>query len=499
MTQRWTTHLVVLAGAMIAEVALLHNDLFDMARIWWDASTYNHCMFILPIIACLIWQRKDELAQLQPRSWWPGLIGIAIGSLGWVLGEAGGVGLFRHASLILILQSLVATTLGPVVVRGLLFPLFYLFFLVPFGEELVPQLQTVTAKMSMFFLGIVGIPAQIEGVFITTPVGMFEVAEACSGVKFLVAMAAYATLVSNVCFKSMKRRIPFLGMALVVPILANGFRAFSTIWISELTGSTAFAESFDHIIYGWVFFGVVMFLVMALGWRWFDRRADELWLLNLRDETPSTSTPFLKIFAALTLISGIIGAEHLLSTMGRHPMPAKVDLPEIAGWKRVPIAQHYPWRPRFDAADHLLWGEYENGAGQRIDLFVALYAWQEERRELVGYAQGAFDPRTRWSWANETSAPPNGRAERIFAPDTVREVASFYWTGGTLTGNAATVKMEALKARLLGQDQAAAAVLVSAEESSSKPSRAAIDAFLTSFGPVDHFAQSMIKKARGAD
>jgi exosortase len=99
-------------------------------------------------------------------------------------------------------------------------------FLVPFGDELIPALQTVTARIVMVLLHLAGIPATLDGVFITVPAGYFKVAEACSGVKFLIAMIAYGVLVCQVCFRSWPRRVAFMALSLVVPILANGVRAW---------------------------------------------------------------------------------------------------------------------------------------------------------------------------------------------------------------------------------------------------------------------------------
>src|SRR3546814_3795059 len=81
-----------------------------------------------------------------------------------------------------MLQGAVAATLGEKLVRGLLFPLAYALLLVPFGEELVPLLQTLTARISILLLHLAGLEAHLEGVFITTRAGFFEVAEECAGV-----------------------------------------------------------------------------------------------------------------------------------------------------------------------------------------------------------------------------------------------------------------------------------------------------------------------------
>src|SRR3546814_4627504 len=83
-------------------------------------------------------------------------------------------------------------------------------------------------------LQLFGVPAAVDGVLITIPNGYSEVAEACSGAKFVIAMIAYGTLVANVCYVSWSRRAAFMVMALVVPVLANGLRARSEEHTSEL-------------------------------------------------------------------------------------------------------------------------------------------------------------------------------------------------------------------------------------------------------------------------
>jgi exosortase A len=453
-------------------------------------------LFILPLVGWLIWQRRDEVALLTPRIWAPGLALVGAAGLGWILGEAAGVSLIRHVSLVMMIQASVITLLGPSVTRGLMFPLFYLFFLVPFGEELVPPLQTVTAKLCMLFLGWAGIPAHIEGVFISTPTGYFEVAEACAGVKFLVAMIAYGALVANVCFRSWARRIAFMVLALVVPILANGIRAYGTIHISALT-SNDFAESVDHVVYGWFFFAAVMAIVMGIAWKFFDRGIDDPWL----GEPPAAVAARPIRWAVPAGLAALLVLPLLWqfaeTSLGQVLMPNRIALPEVAGWQRAQEAAKGDWKPRFDGADHRLQGEYVNAKGQRVTLAVAVYAWQGDGKEIVGYAQGAADPDSHWSWTNDTPPPPLGKAERIFAPGLAREVVSFYVVGKMTTGRAQIVKLATLKSRLLGADQSAVALLISAEDRRDSPSRPPINAFLSAMGPPERLAASFVKTARG--
>lgn len=489
----WRAHLTALAIVAFAVSALFFDDLSAMVSIWWNASTFGHCLFIPPIIAWLVQQRSKELQQLEPQSWMPGLIWLAAGAFAWMLGAAAGVAVVRHFALILMYQGAVVALLGPMVARALLFPLFYAFFMVPFGEEVVPVLQLVTARLSMLFLDVAGVPAHLEGIFITTPTGYFEVAEACSGAKFLIAMAAYGVLVCNVCFVRWKRRAIFLASALSLSILANGVRAFATILVAHLTSVEA-AVGFDHVVYGWVFFGIIMVIVMAAAWPFFDRRPGDPWFdpeqLKTMRFAPSDSHR-VAMGALALLIAGPLWLA--TSAAASDPLPSDLSLSSVAGWQRIDTSSAYPWRPRFDGADGLVLGRYRNEAGATVDLAIATFDRQDDRRELVGFGQGAADPDSGWVWSSPAPAH-GGKGEQITAPGpVVRHVVTYYVVGnGRPTGSAATVKLETLRARLLHSDQRAAAILVSAEEGEGRRADRAIAAFLSDLGDIKLLADRSV-------
>lgn len=482
----WQSALVTLAGANILLMTLFRADAAAMVDIWWNSSTFNHCLLIVPILVWLVAQRKEQLAQLQPQPWAPGLVYVAGAGLCWLLGDAAGLAVARQLGLILMVQGTVITLLGPNVARGLLFPLFYMFFLLPIGEEAVPALQTLTADMCMALLNGVGIPANLDGIFITTPTGYFRVAEACSGVKFLIAMVAYGVLVSDLCFESWTRRAIFLLACVVVPILANGVRAFATIYIAHYQG-IAFAESFDHVVYGWVFFGIVIALLMAAGWPFFDKTADaEAFDPSTLQTHVSFKLALPHAIAALLLIIMLPFAWSSYVSGRSSPVPATIALPVVQGWEVVPSAPGVRWTPRFDGATHFVNGRYRNVAGQEVDIFVAVYDRQTEGRELVGFGQGAVDPDGIWSWSANLPAPPYGKAERIKTKGVTRDVVSFYRINGVTTGSASTAKLATLRAKLLSENQQAVAILVSGEHVGDRPARPAIDAFTNALGNIDN-------------
>lgn len=493
----WRRQLRVLALITLVILLLFARDVVDMAAIWWDSSTFAHCLFLPPIIIWLIWESRRELAQLQPMGWWPGLVWLGVGGMGWLLGDAAGVNLARHAAVVIMLQGAVLAMLGPVVCRGLAFPLFYMFFMVPAGEELVPLLQTVTAKICMFFLDLIGLPARIDGIFITTPTGYFKVAEACSGIKFLVAMAAYATLAAYVCFRTWQRQVMFIVFALSMSVLANGLRAWGTIYISHLT-SIDFAASFDHVFYGWFFFAGVMALVMAAGYPFFNRSRDSAWInlprLLAIPAPKRQAGVYVMAGVVLSMAAAPVGWSALMAMHAQANVPTRLVLPQITGWRQVNTPPIIPWAAHFNGSDHYVQARFApmDGSSAPVDLAIAYYGNQQDGREIVGFGQGAIGQESRWAWAASSAAPPYGAAFRMIGPGHVaREVVVFYDLNDVVTGDPTRVKLETLRLRLLGGKQRAVAVIVTAEDHDERSSRPMIERFIRDLGPIHHLADQL--------
>lgn len=274
ISAEWRTPLLRLTLLWGLLLLVTVRDWAAMAHQWWNISTYNHMLLVPAIVAALVWIRRDELLKITPKAWWPGSIALAAAAGLWLLGTSLEINTISQLGAVGALQASVAAVLGLRVALGLLFPLAYMVFLVPIGGELVPGLQMITADIAITLTHWSGIPAAIDGIMIDTPGGLFEVAEACAGVQFLIAMVALGVLVAQSCFRSWRRRAIFLAACIVVPIVANGIRAWGTIYIAQSQG-IAFAAGFDHIVYGWVFFAMVIAVLLGSAWRWFDRAPED--------------------------------------------------------------------------------------------------------------------------------------------------------------------------------------------------------------------------------
>jgi exosortase A len=234
------------------------------ADIWISSDVFNHCLFVLPGAVFLGYLKRSELdvSDVKPNYF---VLVLCLGSLTlYAIGLAGNVQLFMHVATFTFLPLSIWAIIGNRVAYKILFPLVFILFCIPIGEELVPALQEVTADMSMVMLNWSGIPVYRSGLYIEIPQGQFLVAEACSGISFFIASIVIGSLYAYLNMHSAKRRIAFIVISILFPVIANGIRVFGIILTAYFT-DMEYAAGADHLIYGWIFFSLVLVCLLGIG------------------------------------------------------------------------------------------------------------------------------------------------------------------------------------------------------------------------------------------
>ncbi|MGI0116724.1 exosortase A [Zooshikella sp. RANM57] len=377
-----------------------------MVHVWINSVTFAHGFLIVPMALYLFWQRRQfvSLKDAQP-SWLASLILLGL-AIVWFVANAAGVNVVQQLAVVLMIPMIIWGLLGFQVLKQVAFPVGYLLFAVPMGENLVPLLQEITAWFSVKGLQLVGIPVYWEGYYISIPSGDFLVAEACSGIRYLIASAALGAFYAYITFNSLKKRILFIGISLVLPIVANGIRAWGIIMIAYYS-NMKYAVGVDHILYGWVFFGIVMLLLFWIGGKFADNpitlqsttnttEADQT--LPKGDSRFSVSQDVVQPiekqhWRMLVWLTVIIICIPILTLLNQPSAVSQVafTLPEkVANWqltKKQPIN----WKPTF-STPHTTHVTYQNDVtDQSLFLFSAHYTGGERDIELVSYANQLFD------------------------------------------------------------------------------------------------------------
>ena len=186
-----------------------------------------------------------------------------------LVGELTRINEVEQLAFVGLLQVLILAILGLQVYRTILFPSLFLFFLVPMGEYLILPLQHFTTHFISAGLTLLGIPHYTEVNLIQLSNGNYEVAEACAGLRFLIATIAVGALFVHLTYRKWYKIVLYLAASVVVPVIANGFRALGIVLLGYWSDNRI-AHGVDHIIYGWGFLVAILLVLMFIGMRYAD-------------------------------------------------------------------------------------------------------------------------------------------------------------------------------------------------------------------------------------
>ncbi len=466
---------------------LFREEIEAAVRVWMHSTAYNHCILVLPIAAYLAWDRRSLLADVlvQPTPLLA-LAGLPL-ALVWLIAERVGIMEGRQLAAMCLVELLFLTVLGWPMWRRLSAPLLYLFFLVPFGAFIVPALQTFTAGFTIVGLNLLGIPNFSDGYTIEIPAGTFYVAEACAGLRFLIAAIAFGVLYSCLMYRSPLRRGLFMAASVIVPIIANGFRALGIVVLGQALGS-AEAAAADHIIYGWVFFSAVIFLLILIG---LPFRQEPHW----RAPPVAAQRPNKAPFAGSLLAAAVLGLSAMIGpvTAGRLDdgangtlALAQLDFGAEAPCTSAPAAKRTEAGAPANAAPSRILVQRLTCGDQNVTLHVEVFAPRTglshivaQRRRLTGEFGGDADT---------TLLQSSGVEWQLVETETpLGATATALWIDGRpATGSLAT-RIRQARNSLLGSTRAPVLVAITPEiawktegEAGRLHAKALLQAFLDS-------------------
>ena len=384
-------YLFIAVAYCLALVLVFYQTVESMVAIWWRSETFTHGFLIAPIVIWLIWEKRQELARLVPRPQNIALLPLLLFGFFWLFGQVMDAAVVQQIALIGILVSGLWAILGTQVVWAIAFPLGFLFLAVPIGEGLIPVLMEFTADFTVGLLKLTGIPVYREGLFFTLPSGNWSVVEGCSGVRYLIASVTLGCLFAYLSYQSLMKRGLFIAASIIVPVIANGLRAYMIVMIGHLS-SMKLATGVDHLIYGWVFFGLVMFVLFAVGSIWRDHESsvesatsaspDDSVVLQAKANLYTSAAVVLLLACVWPFTAYLIDNQQSLTPIAPLKAPPGSD-----GWEQQKN-ESWQWRPVVKGVDGELHQFYSRD-GIAVSIYTAQYLTQNQNKELIN-SQNVF-------------------------------------------------------------------------------------------------------------
>ena len=241
----------------------------DLIVDWYQDSNYSHGFLIIPVSVWLIWRQRKELASVPIRTSNWGFAGILIALAIFIVGTAGAEYFSARFSFVLLLASMTLYFLGWMFLRRAWFAYFFMLFMIPIPYVIYYTvtfpMQLFASKIASVALGVIGLPLVRFGNVLHLPGGQaLEVAEACSGLRSIVALLALGALYA---FFSQENRVKAVILFLAtIPIAIFGnvvrisFTAIGTYAISE-----RFVEGTLHEMAGMLVFLFSLVMLMIFG------------------------------------------------------------------------------------------------------------------------------------------------------------------------------------------------------------------------------------------
>ena len=462
----WIGPLLALAVAGFVTLFLFRGTSVSIAAIWGRSSTYSYGFVIIPICAYLVWLRKAELRNLHPTTSLFGLALFPLSAAIWLVGNIADVQLVQHVALVAMVDALVWSFLGTAAVKVLRFAMVFLFLAVPVGDSLVPLLQQWTAAFTVTALRLSGIPAFQDGLVLSTPSGGWQVAEACSGIRYLIASIVIGILVAGVAYRSWKRRIAILLFSALLPIIANAIRAYGIVALAYVSGN-AIATGVDHIIYGFVFFSLLTAVLLAVALKWYEPRSAPP--LSSKASLEPPVAPIKLVANLLGVIVMAVSATALAGFLWSRPPAA----PRAAQWLTPPtgwvaandLDQEWAPEPAFIQSRTV---ETFVSGPREVSVFFGPYSGNRGEVELINPLNAAGQSGV-WTLlrSGTREATIGGKSivvmEHTIARGPQRRLVWFWYSiGDVLTSNPYRLRGMQAGERLLGHPQSPALYAVSA-------------------------------------
>jgi len=256
-------------GFIVLTLGIYFPILRNMVHHWSIVEDYQHGFIIVPLAFFFAYERRWDLEDAPVKGSWLGLIPMLIGLTSLTIGRLGTELMAMRSGFVLTLIGLVLLLLGREIFKILAFPLLFLFLMVPLPQSLVNTiafpLQLIAAKSAVWSLQELGIPALVEGNIIHLAHIQLFVADACSGLRSLMALITLGVVFSYFFNRgAFWIKLFLVGSTIPIAIFVNAFRVAITGFLAHRFGEEA-AGGVIHDFQGIFTFGLAFMILLGVG------------------------------------------------------------------------------------------------------------------------------------------------------------------------------------------------------------------------------------------
>jgi exosortase D (VPLPA-CTERM-specific) len=312
-----------LAVVVLVGFVVFSGGLLELVGRWNRQEEYSHGFMIPFVVAWMLWSRRDAIITSVGTPSWIGPVIILFSAVMLIVGELSAFFLLIQLGFIVALLGIILSFGGISLLRVTFIPIAFLAFAIPLpyfiDSELSFRLQLISSQLGVFFIRLFGIPVYLTGNIIDLGSYKLQVAEACSGLRYLYPLLSLGFLAAYLFQAPFWQRALVFLSTIPITIAMNSLR-IGIVGVLVDRWGTAQAEGLLHFFEGWVIF-IACALILAA----------EIWLLAWL----GSGKRFFQVFGLPTITAKVAGPPQSKS-VNRFPMAAALCLLAAAG-----VANYY--------------------------------------------------------------------------------------------------------------------------------------------------------------
>jgi exosortase D (VPLPA-CTERM-specific) len=388
----WNLLLVATVAGLLSLLPFW-NGLTQMWQFWVDYPEYSHCLLIPPVAAFLIWQQKDRLERVAfTGSWW-GVALLLLGGALLVVGQLATIYTLVQYAYLITLDGLTLSFLGWAAFRLIAVPLLILWFMIPLPAFLLfnlsAELQLLSSQLGVYVIRLFGISVFLEGNVIDLGGYKLQVAEACSGLRYLFPLMTLGFLMAYFYKGARWKRIVLFLSSMPITVIMNSLRV-GIIGVTVEYWGIDMAEGFLHEFQGWMIFMLSSLLMLgeiAILNRVGHERGTwrQLFGVEFPAPTPRGAPLRRRNLPASFIAASALVVVFIVSTIAiarpAEIFPARtafVEFPvKMGDWQGHREALEAVFTDQLKLDDYLL-ADYVNDSGNLVNLYIAYYNSQRK-------------------------------------------------------------------------------------------------------------------------
>ncbi|MFA7060567.1 MAG: VPLPA-CTERM-specific exosortase XrtD [Pedobacter sp.] len=447
----------------VTVLILLYKDALNrLVNVDWTREDYSSSGLIPLVVLYLVWEKRRQITKQPSVPSWQGIIPIFVGIALFWLGELSGEFFTLYFSMWLVIAGIFWLELGWEKLRIIRFPIFFSLAMFPLpnyvNTQLTLKLKLLSSQLGVGIIQLWGMSAFREGNVIDLGFTRLQVVDACSGIRYMVPLAAMAILLAYYYNASLWKRLTIVFSSIPISVATNGLRIASVGILYQFFGPQV-AEGFFHDFSGWFIFMFSLGLLIAEIW-FFKKLLPE----NNLDISPATSevpTPICasepvrpamagRFVVALIVLSATVAAANMIDFRQKTPISRPLnDFPLTVGvWHGIIIPMEQMYLDTLKLSDYVI-VNFRNEKGKEINFYTAYYASQTKGESI--HTPATCLPGSGWNFEESglTSIQLDSRKEnrairvnRAFMEKNGQRQLTYYWfpQRGRVPGNILELK-----------------------------------------------------------